>query len=68
MIVCRKNNMTDEYRKYGRRKAGTWGKPHKENRTQANRATRNNNKNEVEKELNELLKLGELIEDIKSEL
>lgn len=33
-------NEKTEYRKYGRRKAGTWGKPHKGSRKAANRATR----------------------------
>lgn len=30
----------DHYKAHGRRKAGTWGKPHKDLRTDANRATR----------------------------
>lgn len=30
----------DHYKSYGRHKAGTWGKPHKELRTDANQAVR----------------------------
>jgi hypothetical protein len=30
----------NNYRKLGRRKGGTWGKPHKDNRKAANRGVR----------------------------
>ncbi len=32
--------MPDPYKAFGRKQAGTWGKPHRENRTAANQAAR----------------------------
>lgn len=42
--------MSDTYRKYGRRKAGSWGKPHKGTRKAANRATRTHENRDVAKQ------------------
>lgn len=51
----------DYHKAHGRRKAGTWGKPHKKLRTDANQATRTLLKKETYEEV--LIKTEEIEED-----